>query len=122
MPRVSYQPDGLAIAKRRTALGLSQEALAARCGVHRVTIANIENGRYRVSTELLDCLAGELGVTREHALGLPEQIDTVEAERRRIARAMASISDGFEELTAVLNDRVREERDRITPTVKAAAS
>ncbi|HIY07957.1 MAG TPA: helix-turn-helix transcriptional regulator [Firmicutes bacterium] len=43
--------------------GLSQEALARRCGVTRQTINAIENNKYDPTLALAFRLAGELGTT-----------------------------------------------------------
>ena len=43
--------------------GLSQEALARRCGVSRQTINAIENNKYDPTLALAFRLAGELGTT-----------------------------------------------------------
>ena len=43
--------------------GLSQEALARRCGVSRQTINAIENNKYDHTLALAFRLAGELGTT-----------------------------------------------------------
>ncbi len=49
-------------ALRRT-LGLSQDALARRCGVSRQTINAIENNKYDPTLSLAFRLAAELGTT-----------------------------------------------------------
>ena len=51
------------IRNRRKELGLSQEELAARCGVSRQTINAIENNKYDPSLSLAFGLAEELEVT-----------------------------------------------------------
>ncbi len=47
----------------RKELGLSQEELAARCGVSRQTVNAIENNKYDPTLALAFALARELGVT-----------------------------------------------------------
>ena len=47
----------------RKDLGLSQEELAARCGVSRQTVNAIENNKYDPTLALAFALARELGVT-----------------------------------------------------------
>ena len=51
------------IRELRKALGLSQDALAKRCGVSRQTINAIENNKYDPTLSLAFRLARELGVT-----------------------------------------------------------
>lgn len=46
----------------RTALGLSQEAFAARCGLHRTYISAIECYRRSISLENVQKIADALGV------------------------------------------------------------
>lgn len=48
------------IHQRRKALGLSQQALAQRCGVSRQTINAIENNKYDPTLALAFALAREL--------------------------------------------------------------
>ena len=47
----------------RALRGLTQAGLAARAGVNRVTVAEIETGRKQGSVATLRALAGALGVT-----------------------------------------------------------
>ena len=50
------------LAEVRRAKGWTQEQLAAASGVHRVTIARIENGKASPNVETLERLARALGV------------------------------------------------------------
>ena len=50
------------LAEVRRAKGFTQEQLAAASGVHRVTIARLENGKASAKVETLERLAGALGV------------------------------------------------------------
>jgi transcriptional regulator with XRE-family HTH domain len=52
----------LAIRKSRLANGLSQEAFAARCGVHRTYVGGIERGERNVSFANLLRIADALDV------------------------------------------------------------
>lgn len=66
--------NGLRIAKARLALlnagrPMTQAALAQRLGIHWVTMSNIENGKARVSLELLERIAEETGKSRDYFLG-----------------------------------------------------
>ena len=51
------------IRERRKALGLSQEALAQKCGVSRQTINAIENNKYDPTLSLAFALAKALQLT-----------------------------------------------------------
>lgn len=48
---------------RRTALGISQEALADLCGLHRTYVGSIERSERNVSIDNIEKLAAALDVT-----------------------------------------------------------
>ncbi len=50
-----------AVAARRETLGMTQSALAERCGVRRETIVNLERGRYNPSLKLALRICAALG-------------------------------------------------------------
>jgi transcriptional regulator with XRE-family HTH domain len=54
---------GLNVAKHRQAMGLSQEAFAFDCGVHRTYISGIERGVRNPTISVLERIAGHLGVS-----------------------------------------------------------
>jgi len=54
---------GAAIRKRRNELGISQEKLAERAGLHRTYIADIERGARNVSIENIEKLAKALEIS-----------------------------------------------------------
>lgn len=53
---------GAALRARREALGLTQEQLAERIGVHRTHIVHIEAGRRRATLDIAVALRRELGL------------------------------------------------------------
>ena len=53
---------GLAVRKRRHELGISQEVLAERSGLHRTYVADIERGTRNVSIANIEKLATALEV------------------------------------------------------------
>ena len=55
------QALGNAIREKRAALGISQERLAERAGLHRTYIGGIEQGRRNVSLLNICRIAGALG-------------------------------------------------------------
>ena len=52
----------------RQAMGLSQEELAARCGLHRTYIGSIERAERNVTLSTLEALAAGLGVVVQELL------------------------------------------------------
>lgn len=52
---------GAAVRARREALGISQEELASRAGVHRTYVGDIERGLRNVSLKNIHRLAAGLG-------------------------------------------------------------
>lgn len=53
---------GTNLKKYRTALGLSQEAFAEKCGLHRTYISAIECYRRSISLENIQRIADALGI------------------------------------------------------------
>ena len=63
--------------KKRVALGMSQEELARRSGLHRTYISSIERGQRNVAVENIFVLARSLGCDpRELLAPLEESEDT----------------------------------------------
>lgn len=63
---------GLAIRQRRVQLGMSQEELAASCGLHRTYVGSVERGERNISiqnlarlAESLDCYVSDLALAAE---------------------------------------------------------
>jgi transcriptional regulator with XRE-family HTH domain len=50
------------VRERRKALGLSQEAFADACGLHRTYIGSIERAERNVSLDNIEKIAGALGI------------------------------------------------------------
>jgi molybdate-binding protein/DNA-binding XRE family transcriptional regulator len=78
------KPPGAALLNgvrhKRQAAGLSQQALATRCGLTRQAINAIEAGHYAPSTTVALRLARVLGCTVEALFRLPEVSPHIEAE------------------------------------------
>jgi transcriptional regulator with XRE-family HTH domain len=54
---------GLAVRTRREELGLVQEELAERAGIHRTYLSDVERGSRNVSLVNIERLAGALGLS-----------------------------------------------------------
>lgn len=54
---------GAVIRHRRTALSMTQEQFAEKCGLHRTYIADIERGARNVSLENIERISKGLGVS-----------------------------------------------------------
>ena len=54
---------GRAVRKRRAELGISQEELAARAGLHRTYVADVERGTRNISLENIVKLATALNIS-----------------------------------------------------------
>jgi transcriptional regulator with XRE-family HTH domain len=72
---------GDVVRKRRLALDLSQEELAARAGVHRTYLSDIERGARNITITVLTRLAEALEVRVSRLFRLTEQ-QTVEKPKR----------------------------------------
>lgn len=54
---------GARVRERRTALGLSQEAFAGKCGLDRTYVSGIERGKRNVSLRNIEIIANALGTS-----------------------------------------------------------
>jgi transcriptional regulator with XRE-family HTH domain len=63
---------GTAIREKRHALKLSQEELAARCGLHRTYLADVERGQRNPSLVSILRIASGLGVPASDLLAATE--------------------------------------------------
>jgi transcriptional regulator with XRE-family HTH domain len=67
----------------RQAAGISQDALAARCDLHRTYVGGIERGERNVSFGNLVKLAGALGVRPSELLARAEALEASAPGRTR---------------------------------------
>ncbi|MYE26690.1 MAG: helix-turn-helix transcriptional regulator [Chloroflexi bacterium] len=67
------KPFGDAVRKRRKELGLSQEALSFRAGLHRNYISDIERGLKSPSLRVIVKLADALGLTVSAMMRMAEE-------------------------------------------------
>jgi len=63
MPKTPQETLGATIRELRAGLGISQEALAERCDLHRTYVGGVERGERNVSLENIVRLATALKVT-----------------------------------------------------------
>jgi transcriptional regulator with XRE-family HTH domain len=54
---------GCRVREKRTAIGLSQEEFADKCGLDRTYISGIERGRRNVSLRNIEVIANALGLS-----------------------------------------------------------
>jgi transcriptional regulator with XRE-family HTH domain len=59
---------GLAVRRRRTKLGLSQEELAKQAGLHRTYVGAVERGERNVTLRSIQGLARALGIPASRLL------------------------------------------------------
>ena len=71
------QTLGQRVLLRRRDLGLSQKALAARCGFPYQVISGLERGRQSIYAERLGLLADALGVSADWLLGRTNDPDAM---------------------------------------------
>ena len=62
------------VRRRRNALGLSQEGLAEKCGLHRTFVGGIERAERNITIKTLMLLAQALGCSPIELLGGPNGI------------------------------------------------
>ena len=69
------------LVRYRRALGLSQEDLSYRSGLHRTAVGHIEKAHRNVTFETLDALAGALDVSPSSLLASDIEAPLLEAQR-----------------------------------------
>lgn len=114
MPK-GMKVNGLRVAQARLALEdrPSQADFAKRVGIHWVTQSNIENNKANVSLELLERIAAEARVTREHLLATDLDEEERLSELRRIRAEL--VLNGQDDLAdALLRLATRDEARKVT--------
>lgn len=83
------------IRRLRTALGITQVALARRLGVSKQSVSNWENNNIQPSIELLERLADLFGVTTDQLLGRERQhwLDVTGLEESVVAHLRLLVED-----------------------------
>lgn len=74
------QQFGKLIRRRRLAIGLGQEALADKAGLHRTHVSLLERGKRMPSLQVVKKLAAGLGTTMA---SLMEELEAVDGPRRK---------------------------------------
>lgn len=72
---------GQTVLYHRRRLGISQEQLAARSGLHRTYIGDIERGKRNISLKNIAKLAEALGITASDLLAKIKPVKESEIER-----------------------------------------
>lgn len=82
-PTLASRALGIAIRKRRKAIGLSQEALAYDAECDRTYIIQLEGGRRSPTLDVLYALSGALGLSlQEFAAAIDVELHTLQADAR----------------------------------------
>jgi transcriptional regulator with XRE-family HTH domain len=93
---------GRVIQQRRMAMGLNQETLAERAGVHRTYLSDVERGTRNVTLAILERLAEslnmELSVLFEMAEGKSKPVTRSGRRGVELSRLIAEISEQLEHL------------------------
>jgi transcriptional regulator with XRE-family HTH domain len=63
---------GQVVRRMRDKQGLSQEALAAKAGIHRTYVSSIELGKVRVGLEIAKMVADGLGISLSELIAQAE--------------------------------------------------
>ena len=71
MKRVILKNFGNKVRERRHALGLSQEALAERAGVHRTYVGMIERAEKNITLESIEKIAKALDLPLDKLMSFP---------------------------------------------------
>jgi transcriptional regulator with XRE-family HTH domain len=99
-----YHQMGVAIRVRRKALSLTQHTLAARLGISRAALANIETGRQKVFVHHLYALAAALDLKPHELLPLSTELEPADSAQLPLPeglkpeqrRQIAQLVDGVE--------------------------
>ncbi|MBN2617539.1 MAG: helix-turn-helix transcriptional regulator [Spirochaetales bacterium] len=81
LPEIDLQDDktvGQRIAEIRKQRGLTQQDLAEKIGISRVTLADYERGRSRIYDEMIIRIAMALNITTDQLLGFEKNIEFFE--------------------------------------------
>ena len=92
---------GNAIRRKRSALGISQEELAARAGLHRTYVSDVERGARNPSLESVDKLARAL------ELSLPRLLETAGDDQTLVEILLVEDEPGDIELTMRAFEKAR---------------
>jgi CheY-like chemotaxis protein len=92
---------GNAIRRKRSALGISQEELAARAGLHRTYVSDVERGARNPSLESVDKLARAL------ELSLPRLLETAGDDPTLVEILLVEDEPGDIELTSRAFEKAR---------------
>jgi transcriptional regulator with XRE-family HTH domain len=99
-----YANIGLRVYTERDAVGFTQQVLADKIGVTRVSVANIEAGRQRVTLHTLADIANALGVPL--AALIPTSGGTTSEALTRANQTIAILKAKLERIQAVFNGDV----------------
>lgn len=85
-PSSELKTLGLALRMLRERAGLSQEALAHICGLHRTYVGSIERGERNVSFLNINVIAGALEISASDLIRTAEELRQKPKKNRRSLR------------------------------------
>lgn len=109
-PQQLYRLAGRQIQKARAGRGLNQAQLAARIGIGRTALTNIETGKQRILLHLLYRIAEELELHPSKLLPPPEEADS--SAEAFLATAPKSRREWAQSVKRVIDEQINEPGDR----------
>jgi len=73
---------GIAVRFFRERLGISQEELALRCGLHRTYISDIERGNRNVGLKNIEAIANGLSISLGEFFSEVEKLDSIKSNHQ----------------------------------------
>ena len=110
-----YLAFGKAVAARRTALGFTQERLAAKVGISRASLANIERGRQNVLLHHVYGLAAALDLPKVGDLlpPAPENDPAVEIVLSKESEKKAVTDHGKVQLSKLIETALAQRAKKV---------
>src|SRR5262249_37585245 len=98
---------GQVIGERRRYLGLNQEELSAKAGIHRAYLSDVERGLRNITIGVFERIAAALQIPMSELVRDAEQISLNVSQRESMGTRRESLHVLFEELTSQLSELVK---------------